>query len=164
METAAYRKEVLGRLREALTPEGFSKLGANAFSRQRGDVLHLVEIQRGKWSTKSSLELTVNLGVLSLELAKRTGRHEQGPQICFCHWSARLGELMPEQQDKWWEISSATQVPTVADEVVDALIQYGLPALSALDSTQSLKNFWESGRYGGLTEFLRDKYLDLLRQ
>lgn len=161
---AEYRKNVLQRVYEKLAREGFEKLGANAFSRRVNDVLHIVELQKSKYSTASCFEFTVNLGVLSLELANRAGTDAYAPQICFCHWTARLGELMPEAQDKWWEISSGEGASTVAEEVTTAIVQYGLPALAALDSTSRLKAFWESGNYGGLTEFLRTKYLDLLRR
>ena len=45
----------------------------------------------------------------------------------FC-WRRRIGQLMPEPQDKWWEISADGSSHEVASEMLDAIEHLGLPS------------------------------------
>ena len=48
-----------------------------------------------------------------------------GPRI----WQKRLGELMPENQDKWWHVSPDCDTSALGAELAAAVERYGLPAM-----------------------------------
>ena len=44
-------------------------------------------------------------------------------------WESRIGTLMPEGNDKWWEVRANERTDSLAVEVVDAIICWAVPAM-----------------------------------
>lgn len=97
----------------------------------------LVGFQKSKWSTSSAVQFTVNLKVVSREVwtLARTDKawlpETPAPNTRYplAEWSARIGSLMPDGQDHWWWLRPSQPLESLADEVIGALTDYGLPAL-----------------------------------
>ncbi|MBW3624354.1 MAG: DUF4304 domain-containing protein [Armatimonadetes bacterium] len=153
---------VAGRIHVLLKPLHYRKRGLN-FSCDRGEVIHLIQIQRSKKSTRYAVVLTLNLGAFSKLLSERRGQEVVNPRIPDCHWRKRIGHLIPDRYDKWWEIRSAEEAQAVGEELATLLLQYGLPALEGVSTDEELVRLWESGESPGLTEFERTRYLNLMK-
>lgn len=94
----------------------------------------LVGFQGSRSNTAEEARFTVNLAVISEATWKQGWRPwwgkpsatVQGPVGTYM----RLGELMPQHDDVWWELAPNTETAALAAEVVEAVRQFGLPWLS----------------------------------
>jgi hypothetical protein len=128
------------------------------FTRQQGEVVHIVSLQSSVGSTASLLKITVNLGVFVPSLAGDGTR----PDLLGSHWQMRLGFLMPEHMDYWWEVSGDGDVKRAASQMVEAVQKYALPQFGQLETRAALVTLWRAGRSPGLTAFQAKRYLDKL--
>lgn len=101
MSSEAYKKQIGLAVALALAPLGFRRKG-QVFFRQLDEVAHIVSLQSSTSSTASVLKMTVNLGVWVSSLAEDGSK----PDLWSAHWRERLGYLMPQRIDYWWEVSS----------------------------------------------------------
>ena len=93
----------------------------------------LVGLQGSRSNTAEIVRFTVNLAVISKATWKEGWRPwwgkpsatAQGPVGTYM----RLGELMPQHHDVWWELTPDTHTATLAAEVVQAIKQFALPWL-----------------------------------
>jgi uncharacterized protein DUF4304 len=93
----------------------------------------LVSFQRSRSNTAVAVRFTVNLTVMSRKAWEqrwqpwwgKPSATAQGPLGTYM----RLGELMPQHDDVWWELASGTDTAALAAEVVQAVVQFGLPGL-----------------------------------
>ncbi len=99
----------------------------------------LLGLQSSRWSDSSEVTFTVNLLVVSREAWEReiVQRPFIGPKPSanthpgvFAWWK-RLGTLMPDGEDKWWPVRAGKNTSEVAQEVLEAIEMYGLPAMHA---------------------------------
>lgn len=168
MSNKAFTKTLLDSIHAVLKPRGFRKKGATFIKPMGGDVALLVNLQKSTSSDSASVRATVNLGVFSYAVSRAcegTGIWAlvpTTPSVWDCHWQERLGHLMPEMKDRWWEARSPAEAMQTGEEIAAALTTYGLPALDQVDSTDRLRALWESGRSSGLTEKQRQEYLAAL--
>jgi hypothetical protein len=137
---------------------------------QRGNVLHksvgsnvaLIDFQLSDKTTKDRVVFTVNLGILCVGLLDEAERSRK-TSVMDAHLRQRLGFLLPEGTDKWWQIDSHTNTIALADEISTALEKYALPYLDQYLDSHALIALWESGKSPGLTAGQRARLLDRLR-
>lgn len=97
----------------------------------------LVGFQRSMSSTGSAVKFTVNLKAVSrqawaLAQADKTWLPKTPTANTLypvAEWSARIGRLMPGEQDHWWWLRPGQPLEPLAAEVIDAITGHGLPAL-----------------------------------
>ncbi len=90
----------------------------------------LLGFQGSRSNTAELVRFTVNLAVISKATWKqgwrpwwgRPSATVQGPVGTY----VRLGELMPQQDDVWWELRQDADTTTLTAEVVEAVQQFGL--------------------------------------
>jgi hypothetical protein len=157
MATATLKATILQGLRDSLGGLGFKKRGST-FYKEVGDVIHLVSLQASQSSSASRLRVTVNLAVAV------PGLGGQIDDAWSAQWRERIGALLPEPQDRWWNASSPQEAEAVAQELTQSLSQYGLPAQARVSSTKDLLQLWESGKSPGLTSVQASRYVDQLRR
>jgi len=157
MATATLKATILKGLQDSLERFGFKKRGST-FHREVGDVIHLVSLQASQSSSASTLRVTVNLAVAVPILGG------QRDDVWSAQWRERIGTLLPEAQDRWWNVSSSQEAEAVAQEITKFLAQYGLPAQARVSSTADLLQLWESGKSPGLTAVQASQYVDQLRR
>src|SRR3569623_3496837 len=145
MPTKEFMLQILAAVSEVLRPAGFRKMGT-LFTRDFADGVHLVTVQAGVGSTADSVRTTVNLGVWVPALAP-----DEKPDIWSAHWQVRLGFLMPEKRDVWWDAASDDEARAVAERIAEAVRACGLPALSRLSNRRALLDLWRTGLTPGLT-------------
>lgn len=157
MAISTFKATILKGLQESLGGLGFKKRGST-FHREVGDVIHLVSLQASQSSSASTLRVTVNLAVAVPSLGGRLD------DVWSAQWRERIGTLLPEPQDRWWNVSSAQEAEAVVQEISQFLAQYGLPAQARISSTAELLQLWESGKSPGLTAVQASRYVDQLRR
>jgi hypothetical protein len=109
----------------------------------------LVGFQRSRSNTAEAVRFTVNLAVISKKAWEqrwqpwwgKPSANAQGPLGTYM----RLGELMPQHDDVWWELASGTDTAALAAEVVQAVVQFGLPGLEQVRSAG-----WRDDRWPGV--------------
>jgi hypothetical protein len=153
---------ILNCLAPVLREAGYCKAGRCTFMAQDEETKRFVHVQPSRTTTTDYLVFTINLGVLSMTLAKRMRCDTAKHGILDCHWQERLGFLMPDPQDRWWTASTDAEALEVGKLVADLVKTFAIPELNRLTSTQALATLWRSGRSPGLTKHQRHEYLQLL--
>ena len=156
MSTTEYKRQIHDVVAETLCAVGFRKKGSH-FTRELADVIHLVSLQSSVSSTSQSLRVTVNLGVWVPAL-----EGDVKPDLWSAHWRSRLGHLMPEKRDVWWDVASDDEASRTAFKIVAAVRNFGLPALDALHDRRVLLDLWRTGVSPGLTALQAERLMNRL--
>ena len=140
MTTAPLKARVLDAMSSVLKPAGFNKRGS-VFQRPTANVVHLVSLQSSASSTALRCRVTVNLAVWVPRLYPT-----RKPDVWDSPWQQRLGLVMPEPRDRWWQVESDPTAEAAGVEIRTALTCFALPALDALASESALLDLWRSGK------------------
>jgi len=124
----------------------------------------MIGFQRGMASSKDSILFTINLGVVCGALLDASIVPLEKAQITDAHLSTRIGLLLPERQDKWWEINHSTDFQSLSKEILDTVWTKAVPYVSQFVDSKALCSLWESGQSPGLTKLQRDRYLGKLKK
>jgi hypothetical protein len=132
------------RLAPALKARGFSKSGHRWFLRGNG-VWGIVWLQRSSANHGDTCSVTVNLDIASDRLqffqsgSASVGRPDAA---ALCGEHARLGELLPQRSDTWWEFSPNCDLDVLERELESAILGPGLAFLRQLRSDEALRDRW----------------------
>jgi len=139
---------------------GYRKTGAT-FRRALDDVDHLINFQKSASSSSAEIRATVNIGIWVRSLAPIRAGVPDKASLWSAHWHRRLGELMPGSTDRWWTATSDAEASAIGQDIAQALIQYGLPALEKLADARAVVTLWRQGMAPGLTESQRRRLLEM---
>ncbi|KUJ95105.1 MAG: hypothetical protein PWR24_1933 [Desulfonauticus sp.] len=140
--TQAIDQVISAGIHPILKEQGFKKQG-RAFYKRVADLYHVVHVQGSLWNEFDTGRFTINLGLSSPEIAAEWfgGRLPKSPASHRNRlFYERIGSLLPVKADHWWSIGLDTDLAELAQEVGDALRNYGLKFLEwpAFRSTQDL--------------------------
>jgi hypothetical protein len=148
--------EIRDRIREGMAPvlleRGF-RGRSSTFSREVGDVVHLIQLQASNSNSIDDARFTVNVAVWAPVLAR-----EPKPSVIDAHWSRRLGDLSPERSDLWWQANDYSMADEAASDISRRIEAFAIPALDQLKSTRDLLKLWKSGQSPGLTGVQADRF------
>lgn len=145
-----------------LKPRGYRRSGTT-FRKLADGNCAIVNFQRSRWSA-SGISFTVNLSIVCGQLLDPETEPLERALEYWGHLRTRLGNLLPERKDKWWQIEEGTDALALGREIVTAIDTLGLPYLDQYQSMPSLIALWRSGKGPGLTETQRTRYLAELGQ
>lgn len=149
-------------LAPALQEDGFRRKGRSFYLRRNGNWA-VVEFQKSLKSSSEVVVFTINLGVALSTILRFDGVDaESPPPIGRCHWSTRIGFLLPRKEDTWWRIESESDPGRLRGEIGRALDEIALPRLDALLSDNALCEYRLEGGSDGLTEIQRLRSLSIL--
>jgi Domain of unknown function (DUF4304) len=113
-----------------LKAAGYRKL-ARSFHAHAAPFTTVVHFQASMWNSPASARFTVNLNiVLPFFHEKWTGQpFPKNPASAAPVASQRIGQLMPEKLDHWWEVASGYGIDGIASQLSSALSDFGLPFL-----------------------------------
>lgn len=106
---------------------------------------HWVQLgfQRSQFNTAESVKFTVNCKVVRKDVWSTM--YEERPYIGKTprpnvrsgdfEWASRIGSLMPSGEDTWWSLGAGQETAGVAQEVLEAIRSFALPALTSAQST-----------------------------
>lgn len=125
-------------LAPALRSLGFVGSGS-AYRLPIPDAIALLGFQRSRYNDRARASFTVNLNAFSTatwERARRDhpflpARPTATPHYPGGLWHARLGMLLPEAGDVWWEVDRDTDLDALTADLVGAIRDYAIPALRA---------------------------------
>jgi hypothetical protein len=115
----------------------------NSFFRPFPGGFDVVGLQKSSWNDRKSAKFTVNLGVCWLEAQALLGRPVRGIPFsadwASCTVHRRIGRVMPEQRDFWWNVSGTSDLGAVQLDLLERLDRYAIPWLdSAHDLERSI--------------------------
>lgn len=117
--------------KQFLKEHGFRKM-ARSFVKESGELFWIINFQSSMWNSPESARFTINVMIV-LPFLHETWTPNQMPAnpasaapLC----SFRIGLLMPERKDHWWEVDPTTNAEAVGAEIVDVLEKHALPVLS----------------------------------
>jgi len=151
-------KNVVRTVASRLSVQGFAQRGL-ALHKNVGSNVAIIEFQLSDKTSKECVVFTVNLAIVCGELS---GTAPRDARIMGAHLRQRLGFLLPQQADKWWEITAQTNVLALADELSRKLEEFGVPYLDEYLDSRTLIALWESGKSPGLTAVQRARFLNQL--
>jgi len=158
-----YYKVLLLEVEEKLKSKGFTKKG-NTFYLFENNNWALLNFQKSKNSSSTRVTFTINIGVLSTALRKIIDNTDIAvkPSIEDCQWKKRIGFLLPEKQDYWWEIDNDSSLKNLIAEITKTITTFAIPEIENHISDENLEKEWLRGIAEGATEFQRYVYLTTL--
>lgn len=161
-EVEAQFKEVLSRVWAVLKDAGYTKRGTSFRLDSEGNA-QIVAFQRSSKSTASAIVFTINLGVVSGALVRKSDPEKDPSRegIEAAHIRERIGALTPENDDRWWTVT-ASPAGDISAEVADLVATLAIPFLRKHATDRDLLALWRTGRSPGLTERQRVRNLALL--
>jgi hypothetical protein len=154
-------KAILAEVQAQLKPLGFRKTGST-FTRDRGAVVQIANIQKSTTSDSTHIKVTVNLALWVKALAPIRAGVPDKEDVWSAHWRVRIGEVGPERKDVWWSAASKAEAEFVGRQLAARLITFGLPQMEELSSPAALICLWQTGVGPGLTGVERERYLKKL--
>jgi len=148
--------EIRNRIRESLAPplldHGFHGR-SSTFSREVGDVVHLIQLQPADDNSPAGARFTVNVAVWVPKLASTPTA-----SVADAHWTVRLGQLDPDNTIQWWQADDFDMADAAARDMVLRIQADAIPALERLGSTRDLLALWKTGSSPGLTRLQADRF------
>lgn len=128
-------KSIAPRMKDA----GFRRQ-ANHFHRQAGELVHGVNFQASRWGTSSDGSFTINLAVTSEWLCRVWSGREfpANPATALFPIYQRIGALLPDRRDLWWEVTSATDFAALVADVETAITRYAFHFFDTFSSVSGL--------------------------
>lgn len=154
-------RKLLRAIQERLTPVGYTRRGS-VFRHISHENCGIIDVQRSDKSSKERVVFTVNLGIVCGELLEPGILEVRKTGIMDAHLRQRIGMLLPDRCDKWWEVTESTHCESLKQELVELLLTKGVPYIEGYLETKTLVDLWESGQSPGLTAFQRARFLSRL--
>jgi hypothetical protein len=102
---------------------------------------------------------TINLGIFSNTLKRYLPNNVSlRPQMYHCHFSERVGMLMPERQDFWWKITEDADVKELALQITDILLNKVIPFIHNHISDEDMLDCCLRGVHIGIGDYKRLLY------
>ncbi len=147
---------------ETLKPHGYKRQG-QVFRALANGNCGIIGFQRSVTDTRDAIRFTMNLGIVCGDLCDLAATPLEKSQIADAHVSRRVGFLLPERQDKWWEVNTSTDCHQLSQEISNLISNMAVPYINQFMDTKAIYSLWESGQSPGLTEFQRARYLARLK-
>lgn len=156
-------QELLHEVAIKLGPLGFVQEGLS-FRKIVDENVAIVDFQRSDASSRDVLKFTVNLAVVCGSLLDADDRDLRGVDAMDGHLRQRLGVLLVDRKDKWWELGASTDVAHLAMEISGELVAKAVPYLDSHLRSDAMISLWESGKSPGLTAVQRARFLSQLKE
>lgn len=143
MDIQGKRTFVFEKITDYLKENDFKKRG-NHFFKSNGEIGYCVNIQNDKWNDANQIRFTLNVGIfteafwLECEDFKNTGIIPTFPKEYECAIRERIGGLLPAKEDKWYCITSGTDVMKLWSEIELDLTEYILPLFARYDTASDV--------------------------
>ena len=143
-----------------LSAHGFSRRGLTLLKRA-GDSTALVNFQSSSSSSRERLTFTVNVGIKFDCLLSE--REKNSTSVWDSHVQWRLGHLLPQRKDTWWETTPGDNMLALGNDMALLIQETALPLIDQYLDPRAVIALWETGQSPGLTEFQRVRFLERLK-
>jgi hypothetical protein len=99
-----------------------------------------VNVQASQWNHGRDGRFTLNLGVYFPKVAERRGIPAKSayPKEHESTLRTRIGALMPESPDHWWDIRDGADMRALSVEVVHAYVTFAEPWLTDMTTLENV--------------------------
>lgn len=113
---------------QLLKPLGYKKKGNN-FYRLDGEIGCLLSFQRSMYNDSNYIRFTLNIALDApkIRVFQFPQANADYPSESECIIRLRIGQLLPEKQDYWYEITPDTDEETLCSELKNHIEQYIIP-------------------------------------
>ena len=126
---------------------GFKKK-SRTFHRAVGETIQAINFQANKYNEGASGSFTVNMGVYMESIAELTdGILSETPHPSASTVWIRLGHLLPDPGDKWWELNPDIESQDVARDLEEALMNHGVPSLDRTSTREGMREAFSKRPY-----------------
>lgn len=153
-------ERLLASLGESLKLIGFARKGY-AFKVFSTDNCGIIEFQKSDKSSRDKIIFTINLGVVYGRLLESSFNLAKAG-IVDCQLRQRIGKLLPDRPDKWWEVTGSSDLGSLTSEIAELLLGKGTPFIQTYLDISAIVALWKSGQAPGLTALQRDQFLSNL--
>jgi len=127
-------------------------MSANSFrkdkltwNRGKGEIIHLLDIQKSQWNDKNDISFTINLGVC-VKSERQIFWNKPFPKTirrldCFLY--LRVGRLF-DNHDHWWTLKPSDDIDRVGKKLQEIIENKCIPFLDNLDSINKAIAFVEN--------------------
>lgn len=148
-------RELILSIENALKSKGWIKK-ADTFYINKENNWGLINFQKSKKSSPTKILFTINLGVSSSVIREFNNEDiSQKPSIEKCHWRKRIGLILGQKQDYWWELDNNTILTDLTSEISSVINEVALPEINKHLSDNNLEDLWLNGISDGLTDLQR---------
>lgn len=155
--------EVVSAVARTLKPIGFARRGLVLRVIDNSNAA-IVEFQQSDKSSEERLFFTINLGVVCGDLLVSGVSDLRNACSMDAHLRQRIGTLLPDRKDKWWELTESSNIDSTAKELSELVAREAVPYIKSYLSTDALIRLWESGKSPGLTAVQRARFLSQLKK
>lgn len=122
-------------LAEPLKAAGFTRSGRTFRRHEPDGSIAVIQVQASQFNHGDAGRFTINLGIYLPPTDLLIGMEvQETPQEYHCHLRERIGCVMPEKQDFWWEVDEHSDDAAVAAELREAVLVHGLAWLAGQDA------------------------------
>jgi len=148
-------KKIISSVSIVLKEFGFNRKKEN-FILKKNNNIGIVNFQKSRDSTASTILFTINIGVYIHSLSMFNNMDmDNDPVIDGCQWKERINPL----NESWWKIDEKIDIEKVTNEVINVLKTVAIPNIEKNIVDENLEKRWQSGLSGGLSEQQRQLYL-----
>ncbi|HLP21536.1 MAG TPA: DUF4304 domain-containing protein [Chitinophagales bacterium] len=117
-----------------------------------------------KSNIEGNIKFTINLGVVSGALRDffQGEKLSDTPDITDCHWGKRIGHLLPQGNDYWWQMDETANYEAIVFEIKEVLHSIAIVEIQKNITDEMLLQQWIEGSSPGITEYQRLEYLAIL--
>lgn len=154
-------REVIVRAASHAKSHGFKRQGQTLRKIWGGNAA-IIEFQRSRDNTSTSLRFTINIAIVCGLLIDQGYTPIEKTKSYNGHLIQRIGYVLPSKYDTWWEIDEMTRKDNIVSEILGVVLDYAVPFLEKHISNEAMIDLWSSGTSPGITDFQRQNLLDEL--
>ncbi|MBB5033889.1 DUF4304 domain-containing protein [Prosthecobacter vanneervenii] len=100
----------------------------------------VINIQLSSFNSAEEAKFTINIGISipPMRSAWGTPAVEGALKEYDCELRTRIGSLLPNKNDKWWDVTSGSDPEELMHEVSDDISDYALPWLNKLKTWEEV--------------------------
>ena len=137
-------QRLIRNLKPLLRSNGFLRRGQN-FTCESLECWGCINFQKSRYSAAEEKRFTINLAIAAKRILAYEGKEVDAcPPTYACHWTIRIGVLMPERNDIWWTLSSEESLVAVEAEIQMTLSELAIPTVKAHLTEKGLLELWGS--------------------
>lgn len=155
-------KNILKLAAKNLSARGFSR-DRQTFRKIANGNCGIVNFQKSMSSSKDRIIFTINIGVLYGRIVEDDDFKLSKSSVWDAHLSERVGQILADRHDKWWEITSETNAELMFSQNIDLACERAADYVNKHLTIEAIVDLWESGKSPGLTDHQRIRYLSVAK-
>lgn len=143
MDVQEKRTFIFDKIADFLKENDFKKRG-NHFFKRNCSVGYCVNIQNDKWNNTHQIRFTLNLGIFTDSFwlehydYNGSGIAPYFPKVYDCAVRERIGSLLPTNEDRWYNITSDSDVMKLWTDIEHDLEDYVMPFFARYNTVSDI--------------------------